>query len=44
MPNQGQQGGIFAPPNLFGGMGPFATTAQAPAGTHTLSPIKHFAN
>jgi hypothetical protein len=39
MPNQGHQGGMFAPPNPFGGMGPFATNAQAPAGTHSLSPI-----
>ncbi len=44
MPNQGQQEGMFVPPNPFGGMGPFVTNAQAPAGTHAPSLIKRFAN
>jgi hypothetical protein len=43
-PHQGYQGGRFAPPNPFGGMGPFATTAQAPPATNAPSPIKKYSN
>jgi hypothetical protein len=39
-PHQGYQGGMFVPPNPFGGMGPFTTTAQAPPAYNAPSLIK----
>jgi hypothetical protein len=42
-PYQGYQGGMFAPPNPFGGMGPFLPAAKATTSTNTPSPIKRFA-
>jgi hypothetical protein len=40
---QGQQG-MFAPPNLFGGMGPFVPQAPAKNNNNAPSLIKHLAN
>jgi hypothetical protein len=44
VPYQGYQGGMFAPPNPFGGMGLFLPAAKATISTNALSPIKRFAN
>jgi hypothetical protein len=44
VPYQGYQGGMFAPPNPFGGMGPFAHTAQVPPATNVPSLIKQYTN
>jgi hypothetical protein len=48
-PYQGQKGpigqqGMFAPPNPFGGIGPFAPLIPMQGSTNDPSPIKHFAN
>jgi hypothetical protein len=43
-PYQGYQGGMFAPPNPFGGMGLFLLAAKATTNTNSPSPIKQFAN
>jgi hypothetical protein len=48
-PYQGQQGpigqqGMFAPPNPFGGIGPFAPLIPTQGTTNAPSPIKCFAN
>ncbi len=44
LPYQGYQGGMFAPPNPFGGMGPFVHTAQVPPAPNVPSLIKQYAN
>jgi hypothetical protein len=35
---------MFAPPNPFGGIGPFAPTTQAQLVTNASSPVKQYAN
>ncbi len=44
VPCQGYQGGMFAPPNPFGGMGLFVHMAQVPPAPNVPSPIKRYAN
>ncbi len=41
---QGHNGGIFAPPNPYGGISPFAPTPQAQPANNAPSPVKLYAN